>query len=165
MGALLEIHDLAVQRRGEMVLTLDHLAIEPGEVLALIGPNGAGKSTLLLAISQLIKAQRGEFIFEGEPVKPQQAHAFRQHIALVLQEPLLLDASVYDNVAAGLKFRRISKEKIQRRVAPWLERLGVAHLRDRSARQVSGGESQRISLARALVLEPTMLLLDEPYSA
>jgi tungstate transport system ATP-binding protein len=162
---LLEIHDLSVMRRGQTVLTLDHLAVEGGEVLALIGPNGAGKSTLLLVISKLLEPSKGKILFNGEAVHPKKEHDYRQQLALVLQEPLLLDASVYENVAIGLKFRRVSKREIQRRVLFWLERLGIAHLKDRAARQLSGGESQRVSLARALALEPDLLLLDEPFSA
>ena len=162
---LLEIHDLTVQRGGKTVLNVPHLNLRSGETLAVIGPNGAGKSTLMLSIAQLLDGAQGEFHFRGERLRPRDALTFRRRIALVLQNPLLLDASVFDNVAVGLRFRRLPKDEIRRRVDFWLDRLGIAHLRDRAAHHLSGGEAQRANLARALAIEPDLLLLDEPFGA
>ena len=83
----------------------------------------------------------------------------------MFQEPLLVNATVYENAALGLRLRGVASRDIARRLEPWLERLGIAHLRGQSARSLSGGEAQRTSLARALVLEPEILLLDEPFAA
>ncbi|HEX7976422.1 MAG TPA: ABC transporter ATP-binding protein, partial [Anaerolineales bacterium] len=83
----------------------------------------------------------------------------------VLQEPLLLDISVFENVATGLRYRGLPRREVSQRSEEWLERLGVSHLRDRPARRLSGGEAQRVSLARAFALQPEVLLLDEPFSA
>ena len=152
-------------REGRTVLEIVRLQVARGEVLAVIGPNGAGKSTLLLALSRLIKPDRGKLMFDGQEVRPKDDLAYRRRIGLVLQEPLLLDVSVFDNVATGLRYRGLSRQEVQQRVDLWLEQLGITHLRKRPASRLSGGEAQRVSLARAFALEPQMILLDEPFSA
>jgi tungstate transport system ATP-binding protein len=163
--ALLQLSDLLVRRDGRTVLEINSLSVEPGEVLAVVGPNGAGKSTLFLALARLLKPDRGQISLKGRDMDAFHDLDYRRQIALVLQEPLLMDMSVYENAALGLKFRRRSKAEIEERVTHWLERLGVAHLSDRPARKLSGGEAQRVSLARAFVLQPDLLLLDEPFTA
>jgi len=165
MSNLLIIRNLLVRRDEQTVLEIDQLSVQEGEVLAVIGPNGAGKSTLLLALSRLIRPARGEIIIGDEPLEGQNDLLYRRRIGLVLQEPLLLNTSVFENVAAGLRFRHLPKEEITRRVQTWLARLGISHLRDRPAARLSGGEAQRVSLARAFAIAPTLLLLDEPFSA
>jgi tungstate transport system ATP-binding protein len=165
MKALVEIHNLLVKRGKHPALQLDHLMIQRGEVLAVVGPNGAGKSTLLLTLARLLKPERGEIYFNGLPASAESDTLYRRRIALVMQDPLLFDTSVFENVASGLKFRGVAKEEIRNKVPLWLERLGVGHLAKRKAGELSGGEAQRVSLARALVLGPKLLLLDEPFSA
>ncbi|MBE9473527.1 MAG: ABC transporter ATP-binding protein [Chloroflexi bacterium] len=136
-----------------------------GEVLAIIGPNGAGKSTFLLAISKLLIPESGSIRFMGKPLNQIKDLNYRRNIAVVLQEPLLLDNSVYNNIATGLRFRGISKVEQNKRVKEWLSRLNIEHLGDRPASQLSSGQAQRVSLARAMVLKPTLLLFDEPFRA
>lgn len=165
MNPLLEVRDLLVRRAGRVVLEIEHLAVAPGEVLAVIGPNGAGKSTLLLTLARLIEPARGEIRFAGRPLAAHGDLAYRRAIALALQEPLLLDRSVFENVIIGLRFRHLPRDEIVRRAETWLSRLGIGHLRARPAARLSGGEARRVSLARALAIQPRLLLLDEPFAA
>ena len=163
---LLKAEGLQVRRGGALVLDIPVLDIFPDQVLALIGPNGAGKSTLLLTLAGLLKPSRGRFSFNGREIGAGRGDVeYRRRIAMVFQEPLLFDATVFDNVAAGLKIRGTGREEIGRVVPRYLELFGIAHLAKRSARKLSGGEAQRTSLARAFVTKPEIIFLDEPFSA
>ena len=101
MKPLVEIHDLLVKRGHHSALQIDHLAIQSGEVLAVVGPNGAGKSTLLLTLARLLKPERGEIRFNGYAASAESDTVYRRRLALVMQDPLLFDTSVFDNVASG----------------------------------------------------------------
>ena len=165
MTPLIEIHDLTVKRGGREALQINTLDIPSGETLAVVGPNGAGKSTFLLALAKLIKPAQGEIHFDGNSFSELNDLDYRRKISFVFQDPLLLDMSVEDNVSLGLKFRGFTKEEVRRRTHRWMKQLNIESLAKRRASQISGGEGQRISLARAFVLEPELLLLDEPFSA
>ena len=165
MSALVQIRDLVVRRSGKVALVVNSLDIERNSILAVVGPNGAGKSTLLLTLARLIRFEQGQVLFNGHPVSAESDTVYRRRLALVMQDPLLFDTSVYENVALGLRFRGVHRDEIESGVRQWLARLGIAHLSERRANQLSGGEAQRVSLARALVLNPQLLLLDEPFAA
>jgi tungstate transport system ATP-binding protein len=165
MTNLIEIRGLLVRREKRVALEIERLTIEKGRVLAVAGPNGAGKSTLLLALARLLKPERGEIQFDGQPLERIPDLDYRRRIGLVMQDSLLLNRSVFDNVALGLRFRGLPKDETTHRVDEWLERLGISGLRGRPGLQLSGGESRRVALARAFALQPDLLLLDEPFSA
>ncbi len=165
MSALVEIRDLIVRRRGRSVLEVSSLDVRKREVLALVGPNGAGKSTLMLVIARLLKPEMGKILFNDRPLSEWNDLDYRRRISFVFQAPLLLDMSVAENIALGLKFRGVHKDIIRERVGNWLEQLGIEALSSRRASELSGGEAQRVSLARAFVLDPELILLDEPFSA
>ena len=162
--ALLALENILVRYGDSVGLDIPALTIERGECLAVIGPNGAGKSTLLRLMGLLQKATEGKIYFHNHEVIQTDGLAIRRRMASVFQEPLLLTASVYENAALGLKLRGLDRRAAEQRVLPWLERLGISQLAKRQARSLSGGEAQRASLARALVLDPEILLLDEPFS-
>ena len=163
--SMIQIRDLLIQRGGRNTLEVDALDISRGETLTVVGPNGAGKSTLLLALAHLLKPARGDIQFEGRSVSRWNELEYRRKISFVFQAPLLMDMTVEQNVALGLKFRGVSKDETQERVGKWIQALGIESLSKRRASQLSGGEAQRVSLARAFVLEPELLLLDEPFVA
>lgn len=163
--SFLSLRALRVRYGEHTALQLDDLDIDSGEVLAIIGPNGSGKSTLLRVLGLLQKPTEGRLLLRGFDSARSDVLALRRRIATVFQDPLLLNASVYDNASLGLKLRGTSRAEIDRRLHPWLERFGIARLAGRSARTLSGGEAQRTSLARAFVLDPELLLLDEPFGA
>jgi tungstate transport system ATP-binding protein len=160
--AKLSLRDVRVERRGGDILQVSHLDVLPGEVLAVIGPNGAGKTTLLMVLALLQRPSQGRVLFEGRGVEGREL-SLRRRMAVVLQEALLLRRSVVDNVAMGLTLRGVPRRRRQERALHWMERFGIAHLAQRGTRNLSGGEAQRASLARAFALEPEVLLLDEAF--
>ena len=163
---LIKIENIILQRGGVTVLDISELNVEQGRILALIGPNGAGKSTLLLMLAGLLKPQQGKMYFQGRPVENRADLAIlRRNAAVVFQEPLLLNSSVYENVALGLKFRRLKNEEIRKSVQSALDYFGISQLAKRSAKTLSGGEAKRVSLARAFAIKPQFILLDEAFNS
>jgi tungstate transport system ATP-binding protein len=164
--AIIELKDVKLKRGSRITLDVSHFQIFPGENVAVIGANGAGKSTLLQVIACLLSPGEGRVYAGGRHVgREMKALDARRRMAMVLQRPYLLDATVFDNVAIGLRMRHVPKGEVQKRVDEALRLFGIRHLAERRGRSLSGGESQRVSLARAIVLRPEVLLLDEPMGS
>ncbi len=149
------------------------LAIPRGERVAILGANGSGKSTLLRVLDGLYFPDSGGVEVFGEPLTEERlqeedfAFAFRRRVALVFQNPdvQLFSPTVFDEIAFGPLQLRWPKDEIRRRVGAMLELLEIAHLKDRAPHRLSGGEKKRVALASVLVLDPEVILLDEPTAA
>ncbi|MDP2918702.1 MAG: ATP-binding cassette domain-containing protein, partial [Dehalococcoidia bacterium] len=158
--------DLTVVFGEKKALDIPAFEVAPGEVSVVIGPNGSGKTTMLHCLSLLMRPASGTVTYSGEAVTNQkQALVLRRRLAVVFQESLLLNTTVWGNVIIGARLRGISEPVAKERARKWLEKFGVAHLANRQARTLSSGESKRVSLARAFALEPLVLFLDEPFTA
>ena len=165
MNSVLTMRNIRVNRNGaDRVLDIGELTIRQGELLALVGPNGAGKSTLLQTMN-LLHDYQGELYLFG--IRPDKSNAtdLRRRCSLVFQEPLLLDGSVAENIGWPLRFRRQTDAVVKSKVQQALVDFGCEHLAGRSAKCLSGGEAQRVCIARAVATDPELLLLDEPFAA
>lgn len=162
---MLEAREISWTKDHKTILRNIDFHLFPRECVGLIGPNGSGKSSLLKILAFLETPTSGSLLFQGQGIPKNVPLPIRRRIAIVFQEALLLNTRVFDNVAIGLKIRGLSNKIIRERVDYWLEQFGVIHLSKQSARSLSGGEAQRVSLARAFAIEPDVLFLDEPFSA
>lgn len=142
------------------VLDIKDLNIEKGKITGITGPNGCGKTTLLNIIGGLDKKFLGEVLYNNKNLNK----AIRDEMTMVFQKPYLLKRTVYENIEYPLKLRGISKKNSKNIVENVMERLEISDLSDKKGHKLSGGESQKVALARALVFEPKLLLLDEPTS-
>jgi tungstate transport system ATP-binding protein len=149
-----------------VALDIEELTIAEGRLYTLTGANGAGKSTLLSILAFLSPPTSGEIFYAGERVDRNHGpvEEYRRKVTLLHQSPYLFGGSVDDNVAFGLKVRDIRGEERRRRIDEALDVVGLRGFRDRKARELSGGEAQRVAMARALALKPEVLLLDEPLA-
>lgn len=163
---ILELKNLTYKAQSRQILNIPQFAIGDGEFLGIMGPNGAGKSTLLKQLTFLDNPTSGEILYRGEALPSGGAPIeLRRKFSIALQQSLLLDGTVFYNIAIGLTLRKVPKTIIKEKVAHWLELFGISHLAKKNALYLSGGEAQRVNLARAMIIEPEILFLDEPFSA
>ncbi|UOE92185.1 ATP-binding cassette domain-containing protein [Alkalihalobacillus sp. LMS39] len=163
---IIELHQIKVETKKDCLLHIEYFPLHQGDIIGVIGPNGAGKSTLVKVMSFLQTPSHGTVFYKG---KQKQASTvplqLRRKFAIVMQQSLLFNKTVYDNVSLGLRFRKSPKKDIEEAVYFWLEKFNILHLAKKNAKTLSGGEAQRVNLARALILSPEVLFLDEPFSA
>ncbi len=165
-SALVTINDILVERAGRIILNIPSFDVREGETLALVGQTGAGKSTLLSVLGFALKPDKGSIFWRGAAVgNGRPGSDVRRRISMAFQSPLLFRGTVQDNVAYGLKLRRIPAADVNRKVTAMLDMFGIGNLATANAASLSGGEAHRVSLARAVVFDPELLLLDEPMAS
>lgn len=162
--AFVELNDIRVTYDGKNnILKGLNLQMQEGELVSLLGPSGCGKTTTLRVIAGFIDIADGEFLVDSENFTKIPVH--KRNFGLVFQSYALFPhLTVKENVAFGLKLRKMDKKLIEEKVDSMLETCGLLEYKDRLPKQLSGGQRQRVALARALVIEPKLLLLDEPLS-
>jgi len=162
---IFKVRNLKKVYNNKIVLDVDNLNFQEGKIYAIVGPNGSGKTTLLNILNLLEKPDEGQiFFYEQEITDKSNSDTLeiRRKITLVNQDPFLFNSTVYDNIAYGLKIRSIPSKVQKSRIKSALNIVGLSGFKDRKANQLSGGEAQRVVIARALVIEPEVLFLDEP---
>ncbi|MHC5038615.1 MAG: ATP-binding cassette domain-containing protein [Planctomycetota bacterium] len=161
---LYHLEKVRVLRGEKAVLDVDDLRILAGEPCAVVGPNGAGKTTLLRLLAFLVPLDEGVLRFRGQASHPNAPIplSIRRNVTLVMQQPYLFSGSVWKNIVYGLKVRGVPGKDVPRRAEAALERMNLMDKKHQKARTLSGGEAKRLAIARAVVLEPEVLLLDEP---
>src|SRR5881398_2666697 len=160
---MLELVGVRHEYDGGVVLDLERFAVAPGAAVAVVGPNGSGKSTLLRLLALLERPTAGRVLLDGTVVTP--GGAARRHVTLVEQRPILFRATVRENLEFGLQVRGIRRAEVNRRIENVAGRLAITPLLGRRRHELSDGEVQRVAVARALAVEPDVLLLDEPASS
>ena len=161
---LIQFRNIVKEFDGQIVLKGVNLDIYENEFVTLLGPSGCGKTTLLRILGGFLDATEGEVIFDGEDISQVPAH--KRELNTVFQKYALFPhMSVYQNIAFGLKIKKMSKDVIEQKVMKMLKLIGLEGFENKNVTLLSGGQQQRVAIARALVNEPKVLLLDEPLGA
>ncbi len=157
------LHHVKKRFGGSLAVKDMHMTIEKGELISFLGPSGCGKSTTLRMVAGFLEPDEGQILLGGQDVTHVSAN--KRDTALVFQNYALFPhMTIFDNVAFGLKMRKVPKDEIRTRVTEALEMVQLGTFMERYPRQLSGGQQQRVALARAIVVKPRLLLLDEPLS-
>lgn len=157
----IHITNLLKKYHDKAVVDIDHTQFNSGTIYGITGDNGAGKTTLLKIIAGLERYDAGEILYSGVPLE----QGMMKKITYLSQTPYLMRTSVYENIVYPLKIRNVDPMTIQKKVAHIMDELQITELKNQLATQLSGGESQKVALARALVFDPEVLLLDEPTAS
>lgn len=167
MTELYRLRSVTKRYGANVAVDIDALTIAAGRLYTLTGANGAGKSTLLGILAFLTPPTTGEIFYAGERIdwRSDIVEQRRRKVTLLHQSPYLFGGTVFRNVAYGLSARGIAGESAHRAVDRALATVGLDRFHDRDVRKLSGGEAQRVAMARALVLKPEVLLLDEPLAS
>jgi len=161
----LKLQNLTFNRGERTILKNLSLDFGKGELILLTGQNGSGKTTLLRILAGLLKPAQVSFEIAGQQRNWRQSyHYLREQVCYLHQQPYLFDSSVSDNIAYGLKRKKLGRRAIRSRVAEALELISLEHLAERNCHELSGGEKQRVAIARAWAIAPRLMLLDEPVS-
>ncbi len=156
-----KVRNLKKYYKENLVLDIADYTFKEGQIIGLRGPNGVGKSTLLNIIAGLDPQFEGEVLYDGKPLDEK----IQKEITEVFQKPFLFKRKVKDNIKYPMLLRRLDKVEIERRTLELAKALDIGDLLNKRGNQLSGGEAQKVALARALVIRPKLLLLDEPTSS
>lgn len=162
MGEIFSIRKLVKEYSDKKVLDIEELYLEEGKITGVIGPSGAGKSTLLYILNGLEKATSGKIVFNGKELKSEPDIETRRQMSMVFQKPTVFNTTVYENMAYSLKLRGMQKGAIRGKVLEVAKLIGLEDKLEQKAATLSGGEAQRLAIARAIIHKPKVLLLDEP---
>ena len=165
---IFKVRNLKKVYNDKIILDVDNLNFQEGKIYAIVGPNGSGKTTLLNILNLLEKPDEGQIFFYDQEIANKSNSdtlEIRRRMTLVNQDPFLFHSTVYDNIAYGLKIRSIPSKVQKSRIRNALNIVGLSGFKDRRANQLSGGEAQRVVIARALVIKPEILFLDEPTTS
>ena len=159
LNVSLYLENLEKTYRNVEALKAVSLSLQGNKIIVLLGVNGAGKSTLMRLVAGLENPDDGQILFNNQKIS---SKVLREISTLVFQKTAMFTMNVHDNLAYGLKIRKVPKDIISRKIAEVLNEVKLSGFEKRRAKKLSGGEQQRVSLARAFMLNPTILLLDEP---